>query len=627
MPEPASERAGSESHRTWRWWTTAAIFTAASAYALWMVILNVALATGLVPWLVSGEHRMSTVRIRYDSAWVLWPSRVHVENFELDIDAYRYQLHLDIPEGEVDVALHARSIVGRRVSGVFRFKAPEGQVSDERLAAFGPVDGMPEPVRMSARPDLPDEDEAWAVELDAVDGDFVDLWINELHFAQVSANLRGALSSRAGNFFAIDGAQLEGTAEELLVGGQVLVNDWSSELTVDVEGYDPFSLTGRAVLGQLSVDLDASAKVVSLEPTRTFFEGDTDFALDGGEGSLTLRLIVAEGVLREPTALDYQTDALTVHVQDWVGRTRAHVTASVGSGQGPGRVRAGTDLLDVRVRRADEEFDGKPPIFAQKIEGFIATSSTNLVDDAFTIVDGRLRAPKVEVRDIAVLRGVSESVEPRSGSVSLSLLGNFVESDEIGIDLDGKLDNVVFAVDRSTVRTTVDFDLGLRSSPDFSEGRVGKLDIHVGQLGVKSPKGHSNGAWVDVSGGSLRWDAEGIEANVRGKLDDLRPILSHADERVRLVELVPDLESTTPLDFEVGLRKRGDVLDISVDRLTRPLLSIQGFRRSRGDAARSAFLIDRARVGLTRSESGDRDIDLAVDEDWLPQQTQWAKGL
>ncbi|MCR9164025.1 MAG: hypothetical protein ACE37F_02005 [Nannocystaceae bacterium] len=617
--------------RSWRWWVGAGVATAASAFALWMLLLNLALMTGFVPWVVSGEHRMSTVRIRYDSAWVVWPTRVHVEGFELDIDAYRYQLHLDIPEGKVDVALldlvqrrfHARSIQGEGVSGVFRFKAPEGKVSAERLAAFGPIEGMPEPVRMEGQPDLPSQEKAWGVQLDRVDGQFVDLWINELHFVGTDANLRGGLRSKSGNFFEVNGAHLDGTADELHIGGEVIATDWTNALAVDVAGYDPFSLTGRAVLGQLTVDLDVQTKISSVVPAETFIPDSKSVALFDGAGELKLHVAVTDGVLGTPTAIEYRTDRVGAKVKGWHASAGAHVTLSVDSGT----ARAGADLAELRVRRAEGDSDGQPPIFAEKVEGFVATSNTDLAKGPFPLVDGRLRVPGLDVRDVAVFQGMSKSIEPRSGSATLSLVGNLVEADQLGFDVDGKLDNVVFAVKRSTVRTTVDFDLGARTSRDFSSGQVGEIDVHVGQLGVKSPNGHSNGAWVKVSGGSIRWDGKGVDASLRGSLDDLRPILSHVGDRKRLAELVPDLESTTPLDFDVGLEKRGEVLDISVDELARPLLSIRGFRRSRGSASRSAFMLTRARIGFTRGEDGDSDIDLAIGKDWLSKQTQWAKEL
>jgi hypothetical protein len=625
----------SRSRRRWSW-PKRAIVAAISlvvAFLLWILLLNIALWTGFVAWAVTGNYKMSGIEIEYDSAYVLWPTVVHLENFELRIDAYRYQLELVIPKGELDMSLlallarrfHAYSIKGEDVSAKFRFKGQPGKVSEERLATFPEIEGMVEPVRLYGPPNIPDFDKAFEVQLDHVDGNFVSLWIDELNFTPIDMHLEGGMRSRAGNLFAIDHARVEARSGDLYIGEEHLAQNWLATLDVEVMDYNPFLLSQRDVLRQLTVQFDANTDVVSLAAINPFL-ARKKLRLSEGKGPLEIGLDVQRGVLMADTELLYETEQLAGRRGDLRGTTGMRFAFGVAAIDHPPEARAAVQLHDLLLHKADGP---KDTIVVEHLTGWIATSQTDLTAKEMEITGAEIDMPKAVVRDMGALSDISKKIALRKGSAEIGLHSKMAGEKRLSHEFKGKLKDVLVEMKESNARIRASGKLEIRAHSDtkLKAGKTDKLIVTVSDLAINSKNGYSKLAWVEIDRGTVSWKNNRMDARVKGQLDDLRPILTHIDDRKRLVERVPDLDLTAPFDFDVAIAREGKIMDIRIHRLQRPGLQIEGVVHRVDQRSRSAFRLVNAQLGITRDESKERNIDTGADEAWLQQNIKWARSL
>lgn len=612
-----------------------AVVSLVSVFVLWIVILNVALWSGFVARSVTGTYRMSAIELEYGFAWTVWPTRVHVEDLELRIDAYRYQLELVVPEGEVDIALwellarrfHARSIVADGAQAKFRSKSPPGRVSEERFAAFPEIEGMTDPVRWPGPPNLPDEEHAWEVWLETVDGELSSLWVNELNFATLDARLTGAMRSRAGHLFAIDDLAFELRSGEVHVGDELFAKSWSGTVTVDLLDYDPHELVGRSMLAQLNLALDAGADVVSMAALDPFVH-DVPLRLRGGQGPLELGIHVQRGVLMPGTEILYRTDEIGIRTGPWRARTGVRLAIGVDAPAEATRARAAAELHDLAIAHGDAD---RKALSAERIVASVVVGETSLIAEELPIVGGDLRVPKLAIHDLGALDGISEKLDLRGGKGELALHSRMTKPGRLRHEASVKLSgvNVRLPEKRLAVRAGVELSADVRTDTKLRKGESDEIALTVRDLSLRTKHGESNDGWVQVKRGSVAWNAKkkSIDARLYGRLDDLRPILSHVDDRERVVELVPDLDVTEPLDFDVELHKDAKVVDVRVRRLERPALDIEGVVHVVGKRSRSAFRLRRANLGLVRDEARQREIDAGANEAWLQQRIRWAREL
>ncbi len=602
------------------------------AYAAWILIVNIALWTGLVSYLVSGEHKMSTVRMSHGWAWTIWPTTAHVESFELTIDAYSYQLGLKTGPGVIDLELHelvqrrfhANSIHAQDAVAVFRFKAPEGKVSEQRRALFGPIEGVGEPVRASEPPDIPPEEDAWELELDAIDGQFSELWVNEVRFVEADVRVRGGIRTRSGALFAVHDARVDVSSAVAKMGGEAVAEGWSGALELEVAPYDPFSLKGKAVLGQLSTSGDLAAQVVNLAPAAALTKRSV--SLSGGEGPLRLVFSVQEGVVARQTDVDYRTDRVTVGAKGWKGRTGLHATLT-GELNGKSALRAGVDLRGAQVWR-NEAGDGER-ITVKHVSAFAASHDTDLTKK-LSLDAGHAIVTDADVPTIATFDDLVDAVTLESGSVKASYEVDLKSDGRLAHSIESKLRGVQVRKDETKIGLAADLSASATSSQDLREGKTSALDLDLHDVSLDTAKGHTDRTWVKLHRSSnVSWKGKGeVKATLRGRLDDLRVVLAHRDERQSWVERVPDLNVTKALDFIIDVKRSKGGTEIQVRKLSRPGLRIEGIlSRNPKGGNRAAFRLERLGLGLTLREDGEHRIHAATDEAWMDEQRAWVREL
>jgi hypothetical protein len=609
-----------------------------SALAGLMLLVNVALWTGLVERLVTGDHRMASVRLHLGRAWMLWPGTVHVRDLELDIDAYRYQLHLELPEGEADIAVldllsrtfHATRIDGDDATVVLLLKMPHDRVNERRLAELPRVATFDRPVRAAEPPDLPSIEDAFTVVLENVDAEVDRLWVDEMRLDTPGGRLEGNLRATSGHSFAVWDTAV--TVEDAVLGvadRERVADGVELHLSLDIDEYDPFEVIGAAALASFSATAEGGGMVRDVSFSKMYLPAQAGgLALGGGEGPVTLRAALEGGVLQPDTLLEYRTDAVRLYAGKLVLGMQMHLAMSVAEENGRVVSRAGVDLDRLHGGHAGTE-RSDDRITAKKIEAFVAFAQTDLTSSDWPLVDARLSIPGLHLRDLADLSGAHEALKSLHGAVDLSWHTSRLKDGRLGHDATVKGRNVSFRSNELATHASVSARLGARTSADLRKTKIGKMHIELDDVGVSSKNGDSEGAWLRVAKGVAELDHRTgrMDARLHGRLDDLRPVFAHMNAREALAEKVADLELTQPLRFDVGLHLREGSVTLDIDELRRPALHVRGTIRSSGRRARYALELPDARIGIYGQSRARPNVDLAIPDGWLKSKSPWVASL
>ena len=164
---------------------------------------------------------------------------------------------------------------------------------------------------------------------------------------------------------------------------------------------------------------------------------------------------------------------------------------------------------------------------------------------------------------------------------------------------------------------------------ESTKTRIGKVRANVTGVSLETPNGSSNGSWVRVSNVNAVVDhvTGRIDARVRGQLDDLRPVITHAGERRSPTVELPSFTAAVPLSFDVELESRRHTTTVVVHELTRPGLNLHGKLRKAGERLRFAFWLRHARIGIYGEEGDEHQVDVAIGDEWIERKTRWVDAL
>lgn len=370
---------------------------AVSVYLGWLFVVNLALWSDLPAWAVTGERPRSTVQLEYGWAWCVWPTRIHVSDFHLAVDTWKWQMDLQVPAGEVDVAVwalvnrefRAREIEVDGADVVFRSKLEESEDDLDRLRAFGPMpEGFPHAVRRRSPPEDPPFDEAWRIQLASVTGRLDRLWLNELR-AELDAEIVGSLDVLTNYAFALEPTRLDVRNGTFWIGPQRVLENLQGRLDIDVSDYNTNALEGRPVLRQVSVLLDATARSTGLAWTEAFLDNAPLTPTGGGAGPIEVDAVFGSGVLQPGSFIRYRTEALEVRAHAMTWQAAAEVVAEVTPHAQGLRTEVSVDASDLAVYVAATRI---PWMTARSFEAFVAFGSADLAEP-WSLVETRLSMP------------------------------------------------------------------------------------------------------------------------------------------------------------------------------------------------------------------------------------------
>lgn len=603
---------------------------AAAVYLLFLVVVNSMLWSGAIASLTSRSSEDTIVNIDHGFAWVLWPTRVHVEDFHMVLDTHKFQLELDIPEGVLDVTLwelvlknfHAEEIEADGVRAILRTKHRPDSSAMDRMQDYGQIRGAPLPLILAPEPPPKPKDQKLLVDIDQVHASVDQLWFNEFKI-EMNGHLSGSLRSISDYVLEVERARLDFESARVSVGGTESARDLEGHVELQIAPYhqqDEQSVARDATVGAV-----AAAQIVDIGFANAYLPGG--FSLDQGAGPLQLDARLERGTLVPGSFADYETDALTmskgdlsasaaldVHasvvprVQAPAGRA-TQVEATISSlqlGQDAGKI----DRAHARVLFGQASLQGAWPI--------VATSGVikGLKLDELTALQGLRATPGRK----DAKRGQKGSV--LGGSVSAELSWHSTKPQHVQGRASGQARNLKLKLDRSRVKMSAkaksDFTLHLDTKTleiDDLQGRIEDLDL-------RTPQGSTDDHWIRVDHLQMKWQIpeEQMGAIVWAKMENLRPVFAYAKNASNLMTEIPDVIED-PVTMHLEFRRDGKKKVLQLMEVSKDILDVRGELYLTGKT-RGALLFQSIDLGVAFGGPEGTEFELGADPAWLREHTQ-----
>ena len=404
-----------------RVWAKRGALGLAIAYATFLVLMNVALATGLVSRLIS--RKPEAILVRFDSAWSFWPGRVHARNLQIrGADSMcEWQLGLDdvtFRTSLVDLLrrrFHASHVRGQGVSMRMRFKLDLAVVTPEAVSVLAPIEGFADPPLKPKvpRPDIADADyHLWSVQLEDVEADAVkEVWIEAYRFVG-DAHLTGNFVLKPLRLVMVGPIEAEVRRGTLHVGTETVMDGLTGHLDGTIVPFDPRVIEGAEFMHFLTLVVTGDGRLASLRFMNHYFPRPDQPKLDGGTGPAHVDVRLIGGVVRAPSNVVVDSQVATFTLADHRGTAAPHFTLAVEEKDGRTDGHVAIDLAQVDVTR------GTAPVLRAAKLAFIGKSAKLDVvhgfDDAVVSAD----IPDAIVPDLHVIDGYlkDKDVSVRSGT-------------------------------------------------------------------------------------------------------------------------------------------------------------------------------------------------------------------
>lgn len=266
-------------------WTAIAV---AALFVLYLSVANLVLMRALLPAWVSETEDLS---MSYDSAYTLYPGRVHLTGLSVRGADYNIQFELTTKKATLDVdllALANKRLEGSdvEVAGVsfslrHRVHSVEGQ--RKRIAAFPDIAGFEgPPLYEGPPPESSPEQRArtWAISLSDIVAEVTQLWIVEYRFAG-RATATGAFEFRSGSDLRLSDATLAFESGDIHVGEALVAANIGGKLSVSVRPTKLWEVKGRQIFDRFSANVQLEAEGGDLEFSNVYFEDSAVESISG----------------------------------------------------------------------------------------------------------------------------------------------------------------------------------------------------------------------------------------------------------------------------------------------------------------------------------------------------------
>lgn len=594
-----------------------------------MLAVNLALWTGLVERLVSKPRENTTIHLRLEHAWALWPTVVHLRGFELEVDTYKYQLRIVVPEGRADISLVAlarrsfrtRSIHGRDVTIMLSLKMALEDATPKRLAERPSIADFGPPIRPPQRPEPAPRQRAWTVDLNGVDASVRDVWFNAFHLYGPDAHLVGGLRSTPGHFFDVSPTHLT-LADGTLNTASAPAALRSVRGALDLRIVDD----EREILARTTLGLRAEAELASLALLQPYLPTTAlPLKVRGGTGALDFDVRLDGGYFAPGSAATVRAR----NVETQIGPLALTYAIDVDA-QTTGHAERPPLALASTIRGLVGSFpDTDAAILeAKPIASTIQLEPTDMLRFRIGAID--VDAPEVEAHALGPFAAWSSSIDRLGGSARLGLHTHGPLED---LETKSTLSIQSGRLRVGDVKVGANVKSSLRGSIDAKKRRVriGSIVASIDHLDLETPNGRSEDTWVRIESGHLRASKSGgMSSRLKGQLEGLRPVIAHMDDKERLIERIPDRDILGELEFDAELKYDAPSISVILHNLERPSLHLAGAVRRVGPRLRYALLFERLGWGI-RAERGpegrSRDIAVAIGHDWLTNAKRWVDAV
>lgn len=609
--------------RRWVRWLALGLLVPLPAFIL---LCNVLLWTGAIEALVSRDEGASKLKLEHGFAWMIWPTRVHLHGASLDIDAYSYQLALDMDEAFVDMSLlalldhrvHFETITAEGVRAQYRVKVDAADANAPELAAYPPFDDTPVQVQSTEPKPVPEPGKAWTIDLDDVDAQADVLWIDEFNL-DPAGHIRGGLHWTDAGDLSVPTTTVTMDGSTLWLAEHEAARDLVGEGTLTIATFDSGEIEGADIPGYMSFAYRGEGVLVDPAGLAIWWP-DIAGMVAGEPGPVEIDASAEAGVLV-------------------VGSRIHHHTARAEVGPKASRLVGESDLV------LAVEADGRPSATVLLVEPKLVGEAGELAHgDAMRglvhVAHGDMTKPwalasthvesgEVAAPSLAKLAALADSDDWKftrgsaHGHAVLDIGPDEIPIAELSAQLD-KAEMVAGSVEIAASLTTSGRVRRLPSGEILADGMSAKTS----DLKIHTKGGTSDGTWVRLRDTKMRWNDGELTIDSHGRIEDARPAAVHLTRLDPVIDAAPDLGRLEAITAHVKLRVSKDLLEIDLDA-EQMGLKIASLWRKRGKDWRLAiWLSGLTAFGFTSTEDQKvRRPLVLVGKQWYETQRRWVRQL
>lgn len=562
---------------------------------LWLAYLCVANALLGSGWLQGLIHdAQDQVEIRYDRAWTVFPTRIHIEGLELGIEDSAIQARLVIDEATADLqplGLLRRDFSVRRVragttSFWIRRRVPLADLGPHRMRGIPPIPGMDAPVKHPSLPALAPPD-GWRVHIEDVRTHLHDLWIDQHRFIG-STTLEGRLDFTPEQ--SIEAAATATTVRgALVVADQLLVHHLEGALTATLDETD---LQGDDAEAEL---VARASLFLALEQAAAYLPGAGAYlATDGVRVTAGLArargtVMLAQGFLLPPTRLDLHLSGLrVVTAPRWDVLLSGDASLTALGGQ-------------ARLRLQLDEPAGSAAIVVER--GKVQAFASPQLLGAFGLdaLDLTLIARAPDLQSLQRVAGDGSEDEPRivggSGRAKVALhVRRGSGEPQVRAKMYAEASGAGLRWQDRHFRADLKANAALEGAPSSLRGTGVRLQVSqlaVGQVGEELERQEDWQGWLKLHGLTLETGPPlRLQAVAHGKLTSAEPLLTLPPLDDAIPDVLVSLVDLDDVQSRLGIFVNGSAREIKIYCLDADGVALRG-RLLTGDVAMGAFWIEK----------------------------------
>lgn len=540
------------------------IFIVAALEIAYLAIFNIALNIPLTQDLIN-RIKPDKFAVNWDSAWTLYPFRVHASGVAANGQARSQQWQVKSPQASASISLlpliyktvSLNDVQARDVNYFQRPRPKDGKDYSTVRQYFPPIDGRELEVDPPQLPPRKTGKKGWTIELqDMFASGQHKLWLYQLQ-ASFSGKARADLSvTTRGGSLSLSNGQVDLALDSLQVdGSREVFKTGHIKGTVDLLPFIIKENKGLKALNFLNIDAEINTQTDSLAFLNLYLQAFQGMELDGA-GEIQGRLILKRGKLLEQSTLEVSASALSLEMLDY---------RIEGDGNIHMEVPATTPAADSPEVHFTIAFDG--------VDAFYANNPSPLLTGNGMVFNGvstnnviRLDGERAEAISLAV--SISSLKAPDLSAFqrflpekwALSLVGGEGElQGQVAVDHSSFSSNIKLYSDAADVGIndlsfSSDLDIGLNvNSPELETGRVDISGTHVTISNTKIAEGQEQSdpwhASINVKQGIISLDLDDANANESGAKQviqvfmeqDIGALLAAADEELTISGSISDL--------------------------------------------------------------------------------------
>lgn len=525
---------GPTPRQRWRKRGLVALAVVLGPYIAYVVLLNLAFATGLFTWLVN--KGTPDFRMEIGTAWTLVPGRVHVKDCTLRVEDSNLQVFFVLPESVVDVdvlaffdrTVHFERAKARDVRFWFRQKVESTADPKlaERVALYPRIPGF-EAIPFKApgpKPPKTPEDIAklWSIQLDDTEGTLSDLWVEEYRF-KGSGYIRGAFRLDPLRKLDLRATRLELRDGVVTVGEHVAAKDVLASIRLAIPNLDVSALEAPTLLRTLDAKIDLGATLVAA-PIRLYSDEALSLGDQGGRIAMTIGL--QKGVLESGSRLSLDLDC-SARKAPVTLRGGVIVEARVGE---VGRVDVIARVPSATALVGDDA--GKTAFAARNVEAFATLALPSVDSPSFeggTVTVGSLDAP--DLRFLTPLLGPGVA---RAGRFHASFHGKVDSSFVARGSVMATATGVDLAFEGARVKASVKVAGAYTSAPKLEGGRITDAKIEAPTVSLEIPRAPERAASITGVAQEVSW------VGLVPKSFSARALVNGSDSRILTVPVMRD---------------------------------------------------------------------------------------